>query len=319
MLVIERSTGCWHDSRVRDLPDWLQAGDCMVLNDTRVIPARLEGRRVGAGGELGGRAEVLLLEPDGGGRPGWRALVRPGRRLRPGSSVEVAGTRIKVLERLGSGVRRVEFEEKPEFDVERFAELHGQMPLPPYIRRGADPSDQDRYQTSYARRPGSVAAPTAGLHFDEPLLRRVRANRATVAKVTLHVGLGTFQPVRAARAEDHRMHAERFEVTSKAAAAIRASSRTVAVGTTCVRTLETVAKRGCGMVRAMRGETDLFILPGHEFRAVDALLTNFHLPRSTLLMLVAAFAGKELILDAYRHAVRHEYRFYSYGDCMLVL
>ena len=319
MLVVDRRAGDWHDSRVAELPDWLRQGDCLVVNDTRVIPARLVGRRVGQGGEPGGSAEVLLLEPDGESEGDWRALVRPGRRLRPGSAVVVAGTRIRVGERLGDGVRRIRFETGPGFCVERFAGDHGEVPLPPYIRREVDESDKERYQTAFARRPGSVAAPTAGLHFDGALLRRLQTHGVGLAKITLHVGLGTFRPVGTGRVEDHRMHSERFEVMPEAAEAIGAAGRIVAVGTTCVRTLETVAARGGGSVSAMYGDTDLFIRPGHEFLAVDGLLTNFHLPRSTLLMLVAAFAGKDLVLAAYAHAVREDYRFYSYGDCMLVL
>ncbi len=319
MLVVDRRAGAWHDSRVGELPDRLRQGDCLVVNDTRVIPARLVGRRVGQGGEPGGSAEVLLLEPDGESKGDWRALVRPGRRLRPGSAVVVAGTRIRVGERLGDGVRRIRFETGPGFCVERFAGDHGEVPLPPYIRREVEESDKERYQTTFARRPGSVAAPTAGLHFDGPLLRRLQTHGVGLAKITLHVGLGTFRPVGTERVENHRMHSERFEVTREAAEAIGTAGRIVAVGTTCVRTLETVAARGGGSVSAMYGDTDLFICPGHEFLAVDGLLTNFHLPRSTLLMLVAAFAGKDLVLAAYAHAVREDYRFYSYGDCMLVL
>ncbi len=319
MLVVDRRSGTWSDSRVSSLPDWLRPGDCLVLNDTRVFPARLLGRRLGASGELAGSAEVLLLGPADAARAAWTALVRPGRRLPPGAAVEVAGVRLRVLDRLADGVRRVEFDEGAEFDVEAFAAEHGHVPLPPYIRRAAGNADRERYQTVYAEHAGSVAAPTAGLHFDGALLGDLRAGGVGIAKITLHVGLGTFRPVNAARVEEHRMHAERFEVSARAAAALGGPGRTVAVGTTCVRALETAAARGAGVVRATRGITDLFIRPGHEFLSVDALLTNFHLPRSTLLMLVAAFAGRGLILDAYAHAVREEYRFYSYGDCMLVL
>ena len=320
MLVLDRGAGTWTDSRFRDLPERLEPGDCLVVNDSRVLAARLLGRRLlPATGSPGGSAEILVLEPDTRGCGRWRALVRPGRRLDEGASIHVGGIEVLVLDRLADGVRIVEFPGLDKAAVERLLAKRGRVPLPPYIRRSDDDADRERYQTVFAREGGSVAAPTAGLHFDERLLRAVRGRGAEVAQITLHVGLGTFRPVSAERVEDHLVHSERFDVPLRAAETIRAARRTIAVGTTAVRALESAAVRAGGSVGPMRGETDLFISPGFQFRAVDGLLTNFHLPRSTLLMLVAAFAGTELVLEAYAHAVQEKYRFYSYGDCMLIL
>lgn len=315
MLVLERGAGRWTDGAVRDLPQWVGTGDCLVVNNSRVLAARLLGRRRPGSG----KAEILLLEPCPGKSGRWRALVRPGRKLLPGSVVDAAGVEIRVLEAAPDGLRTVEFPGLDAAGVERLLERHGRVPLPPYIRRPDDQEDRERYQCVFARAAGSVAAPTAGLHFDEPLLEALRLRGARVAELTLHVGLGTFRPIAAARTEDHRMHAERFELQEAAAAAIRTARRRIAVGTTCVRALEAIAARHAGAVRPASGATDLFIAPGFRFRAVDALLTNFHLPRSTLLMLVSAFAGRELVRAAYAHAVRERYRFYSYGDCMLIV
>ncbi len=314
MLVLDRGSGTWKDSQFRDLPCHVGRGDCLVVNNSRVLAARLIGRRRT---KEGGGAEILLLEAASGIAGAWKALVRPGRRLPAGTCVEVGDVRVLVKERLADGIRVVEFPDLDAGAVDRFVADQGRVPLPPYIRRDDDEGDRERYQTVFARAAGSVAAPTAGLHFDDALLRAVRQRGAEVAKITLHVGLGTFRPVAAEQVEDHRMHAERFEIPPEAAAAVRSANRTVAVGTTAVRALETAAARG--PVRPMSGDTDLFITPGFRFRAVGSLLTNFHLPRSTLLMLVAAFAGRDLVLEAYAHAVREEYRFYSYGDCMLIV
>ena len=320
MLVVDRKAGTWADARVLDLPDRLERGDCLVANNSRVLPARLLGRRRHASeGRPGAAAEILLLEAEDPDAGTWLALVRPGRKLPVGSVVEVAGVGIHILEHAGDGVRRVQFSEMRGDHVERFMALHGHMPLPPYIRRDDEVADRERYQTVFAKRGGSVAAPTAGLHFDAALLDDVRHRGAHIAEITLHVGLGTFRPVSAERIEDHAMHAERFEVSAAAAAAISAARRSIAVGTTAVRTLEAAAAHGGGEIRPLRGRTDLFITPGFRFQAVDALLTNFHLPKSTLLMLVAAFAGTDLVLAAYAHAVREQYRFYSFGDCMLIV
>ena len=320
MLVLDRSSGTWADARFRDLPDRLGRGDCLVVNDSRVLAARLRGHRVvPATDQPGGRSEILVLGRDTQGKGRWRALVRPGRKLGVGASIDVGGTEAVVQDRLEDGVRIVEFPGLDDAGVERLLDDRGRVPLPPYIRREDDDTDRKRYQTVFARKGGSVAAPTAGLHFDKRLVRTLRERGVEVAVVTLHVGLGTFRPVTASRVEDHTMHSEWFDVPPSAAEAIGAARRTIAVGTTAVRALESAATRAEGPMRPTRGETGLFILPGFRFRVVDGLLTNFHLPRSTLLMLVAAFAGTDLVLEAYAHAVREKYRFYSYGDCMLSL
>jgi S-adenosylmethionine:tRNA ribosyltransferase-isomerase len=280
----------------------------MVVNDTRVIAARVRGRRA-----TGGAVEVFLLRPDPAG--GWEALVRPGRRLRAGEIVTgVGGTRLEIGERLPSGRRRVRGVDAEIPDVMRRA---GEVPLPPYIHGTL--ADPQRYQTVYAATDGAVAAPTAGLHFTPEVLDRIRSRGVEVVAVTLHVGLGTFKPVTVDDVTAHRMETEFYEITFEAADAINARrGRLIAVGTTAVRTLEAAAGSD-GRVRAERGETELFLYPGATFRVVDALVTNFHLPRSTLLMLVSAFAGRELILRAYAEAMRQRYRFYSFGDAMLIV
>ena len=317
MLVVDRQLGSLSDQRVRDLPDQLRAGDCLVVNNSRVLAARLLGtRRSSADSGKGGAAEILVLEPHDASAGLWRSLVRPGRKLPDGARVDIGGTEVVVRGRAAGGQRIVEFRGLDEEGVQRLLERHGHVPLPPYIRRDDEIADRARYQTVFARAAGSVAAPTAGLHFDESLLAAVRARGAAVAELTLHVGLGTFRPVTEERVERHRMHAERFELSPQAADAVARADRTVAVGTTSVRTLETVARNGG---KPQRGATDLFIVPGFQFQAVGALLTNFHLPRSTLLMLVAAFGGRDLVREAYEHAIRERYRFYSYGDCMLIV
>ena len=319
MLVVDRHSGIWSDAWVRELPERLGEWDCLVVNNSRVLAARIVGkRRPPQGGQLGGAAEILVVEPEDAAAGIWRALVRPSRKLRPGSLVETDWATIKVLGHAGHGMRTVEFLDLNGGAVNRLLASRGHVPLPPYIRRDDDTADRERYQTVFAREPGSVAAPTAGLHFDEPLLDRIRRRGASVAELTLHVGPGTFRPVSEPHVENHRMHAERFEVPEATADAIRGARRTIAVGTTVVRALETAAARG-EPIRSQHGQTDLFIAPGFRFHAVDALLTNFHLPRSTLLMLVAAFAGEDLVRRAYAHAVRQRYRFYSYGDCMLIV
>jgi S-adenosylmethionine:tRNA ribosyltransferase-isomerase len=285
-----------------------------VLNDTRVIPARLYGRSAG-----GGRMEVLLIERVT--EREWEALVKPGKRARPGAVIEIAeGLAAEVMDKREEGSAHrylLRFTEPIEPHLERL----GHIPLPPYIHRPDTAEDRERYQTVYASRPGAVAAPTAGLHFSEELLREIEAAGIETARVTLHVGIGTFKPVAAERTEEHRMDRERYEIGEEAAEAVRrareAGRRVVAVGTTVVRTLEGAALAGGGEVRAGSGATDLFITPGFRFQAVDVLLTNFHLPRSTLLMLVSAFAGRERVLAFYEEAIREGYRFYSYGDAML--
>jgi S-adenosylmethionine:tRNA ribosyltransferase-isomerase len=320
MLVLRRAGGAPEHRRVADLPEFLRAGDLLVVNDTRVIPCRLEARK-----PTGGRVELFLLEERAPGL--WDALLHASRRPRPGTPLAIGSGRARatVVEEGERGRALVRVESDVPFAEVLAAE--GRTPLPPYIARaGADAAqesaDRERYQTVYARAPGAVAAPTAGLHFSEALLARLASAGVGRAAVTLHVGLGTFRPVTSERAEDHVLEAERYEVAAAAAEAVaaarRAGGRVVAVGTTTVRTLETAAA-GDGEVRASSGRSALFIRPPYRFRAVDALLTNFHLPRSTLLMLVCAFAGRERVLAAYAEAVREGYRFYSYGDAMLIL
>ncbi len=310
LLVLDRE-GRERHRRVRDLLALLAPGDLLVVNDTRVIPARLFARRAGGGG----RVELLLVERVG--EREWEALAGPGRRARPGAVLELApGLTAEVVGTAPTGRRRVRFSEPVEPHLERL----GHVPLPPYIQRADEAEDRERYQTVYARRPGAVAAPTAGLHLSAELLAALAAAGIERAEVTLHVGPGTFKPVTAERLASHRMESERYEIGETAAAAIRRArargGRVVAVGTTVVRTLEAAALRQ-GEVTAGSGATDLFITPGFPFRVVDLLLTNFHLPRSTLLLLVAAFAGRERVLAAYTEAIAAGYRFYSYGDAML--
>jgi len=302
LLVLDRRTGAVRHRVFRDLAGELHEGDLLVVNDTRVLPVRIRARRA-----TGGAAEVLLLEPREGGA--WEALVRPYRRLRDGERLDARGLAVVVLERLGDGRAVV----RPEAagSLEEALAVAGEMPLPPYITER--PADPGRYQTVYARHPGSAAAPTAGLHFTAEILDQCRV-RAEIAYVTLHVGLGTFQPLHAERVEDGRLHSERYCISEENAAKLRAAERVVCVGTTSVRTVESAWQDG-----RMAGETEIFIYPGYRFRRAGAMLTNFHLPRTSLLLLVSAFGGKDLVLAAYRHAVESNYRFYSYGDCMLLL
>jgi S-adenosylmethionine:tRNA ribosyltransferase-isomerase len=314
LLVLNRGTGAVSHRQFVDLPDLVAAGDLVVVNDSRVIPARLLARRSG-----GGAAEVLLIARETDGT--WRALVRPGARIRAGSRLRLPGDdAIEIVAMLPSGQRRVRL--AGDGGDEAIIARHGQVPLPPYITREPQDLDRERYQTVYAAAPGSVAAPTAGLHFTPGLLARLEERGAAVARLTLHVGPGTFRPVAAADPDHHVLDAEWFTLPSATARRIaetRERGRDVwAVGTTVARTLEACGEPA-GTVRAEAGRTALFIRPGHSFRVVDHLLTNFHLPRSTLLMLVAAFAGREQVLQAYAEAIRHRYRFYSYGDAMLVL
>jgi S-adenosylmethionine:tRNA ribosyltransferase-isomerase len=318
LLVLPRRSGPLEHRRFRELPGLLAPGDLLVLNDTRVIPARLEGTK-----ETGGRCELLLCErlPSDGAAPGarFRALGQASKAIRPGQRLAF-GPLVAVVEAAeGEGFLVVRFDR----DGAPFAEVLervGHVPLPPYIRRPDLPADRERYQTVFARVPGSAAAPTAGLHFTPELLARLETRGVVRASVTLHVGPGTFLPVRQETVEEHRMHQEQYEVPEAAAAAFAAcrarGGRVVAVGSTVVRTLES-AHAG-SWLRAGPGRTSLLVLPGHSWRAVDALVTNLHLPRSTLLMLVCAFAGRERVLAAYDEAVRERYRFYSYGDAMLI-
>ena len=312
MLVVDPNTDELLHARVRDLPRYLNPGDVIVLNDSRVLPARLLGRRAD-----GGEAEVLLLRPVDGGSHRWEALIRPARRLDPGSRIQFTGSSLAVAvdERDGeTAVIRLNGVADPLAEVRRI----GEMPTPPYIKEHL--ADPERYQTVFARAEGSAAAPTAGLHFTHELLAAVRARGVGLAFVTLHVGLDTFRPVRVDDPTEHHIHREWFSLDEDTARLINDThsrgGRVVAVGTTCVRVLESAAK-GDTVVAGERW-TELLILPGHRFRVVDALLTNFHLPKSTLLMLVSAFAGREAILAAYREAIVHRYRFYSFGDCMFI-
>jgi S-adenosylmethionine:tRNA ribosyltransferase-isomerase len=362
--------GSWQDRQFRDFPDLLQPDDLVVLNNTRVFPARLYGRRSGERAQtvsphnpaardfLRGCVEVLLTRQISSDPNEWECLVRPGRKIGVGEKLFFADLdsreepnvpaelEAEVTARSTFGERRICFRPVPDF----FARIErlGHVPLPPYIDRPDCPADRDRYQTVYASTIGSVAAPTAGLHFTPAILDRIRARGIEIAEITLHVGLGTFQPVRVEQVEDHKLHRESYEISAGAAEAINRAKiqgrRVVAVGTTTVRTLEFAAgqarkiggeqvltesnqglsrvereaEREYGRVQPGRGEADIFIYPGHRFRIVDALLTNFHLPQSTLLMLVCAMAGRQFVLQAYRHAVEAGYRFFSYGDCMFI-
>jgi S-adenosylmethionine:tRNA ribosyltransferase-isomerase len=298
-----------HDRTVRDLPALLQPGDLLVFNDTKVIPARLIGTR-----PSGGKVEALLIRAQGPDR--WLAFAKPGKRLKRGDALAFEGLGGKVAAKHDDGSIDIVFD-RGGADLLTAIETAGAVPLPPYIRGGvADARDRADYQTLFARIDGSVAAPTAGLHFTPELMAALAAAGVRTANVTLHVGAGTFQPVRVDDTDQHKMHSEWGEVPQATADAIATAKRVVSIGTTALRLLESVAREGS--VRAWTGETDIFITPGYEFRAVDLLLTNFHLPRSTLFMLVSAFAGLDRMKAAYAHAVRERYRFYSYGDCCLL-
>ena len=330
LLVVDRVAGAWTDSRFDEIGDLLRPEDLLVVNETAVFPARLKARRAN-----GAEVEILLVRPRDGEDPEsaegweWDAMAGPGRKARPGDALELLdcsgeplpGASVEVLDRLPGGGRTVRLHVPG--DPWSWIAAHGHVPLPPYIDRPDEPFDRERYQTVYARRRGAVAAPTAGLHFTPELLERLAAKGVRRAAVTLHVGPGTFRPVSAERAEDHRMEAEWYRIEPEAATALAEArargGRVVAVGTTVVRALESAARGWERDPAAAEGWTDLFVRPGHAFRWVDVLLTNFHLPRSTLLLLVSAFAGRDLVLEAYRHAVRSGYRFYSYGDAMIVI
>ncbi len=334
LLHLDRASGRITHGRIVDLPRFLQPGDLVVVNNTRVFPARLMGRRVPSGGAV----ECLLVRREateprrtaGGAASSssdevWEALMHPGQKLKPGGRVEFGDEKImhgEVLERrfFGRRVIRLRTEDWPTVDAA--IDAIGHVPLPPYIKRPDTAADRDRYQTMFARARGSIAAPTAGLHFTPAILDALRTRGVERAEITLHVGYGTFQPVRVDRVEDHRLEAEDYEISAGAAASIESARherrRIVAVGTTTTRTLESVARTHGGAVVAGSGASELFIYPGFEFQVVGALVTNFHLPQSSLLMLVSAFAGHELALTAYHTAVAERYRFYSYGDAMLI-
>jgi S-adenosylmethionine:tRNA ribosyltransferase-isomerase len=327
MLVVDRATGAFLDRHFADFPSQLRSGDLLVLNDSRVIPARLFGRRANSRGkqDATGQIEVLLTAPDGAGD--WIALVRPGRKVRVGDALEFLDSSgeivlsAQVLAAGEFGERTLRFE--PVADFYAALEQIGHIPLPPYIKRDDQNSDRERYQTVFAQQKGSVAAPTAGLHFTPEILAEIDARGVEIAKITLHVGLGTFAPLRVEKVSDIHLHRERYTISPATAEAINnargAKRRIVAVGTTTVRTLEHVARTANGgELQPHSGETEIFISPGYRFQLVDAMLTNFHLPQSSLMMLVSAFAGRERVLAAYEHAVREKYRFFSYGDCMFL-
>jgi S-adenosylmethionine:tRNA ribosyltransferase-isomerase len=303
LMVLDVRRGTIANHTFRDLPRFLLPGDALVLNETKVLPARLQAKK-----PTGGKVELLFLRdlgPDRGGA--WEVLARPSKRLRPGLGLQTGGDRLEIVESLGDGHWAVSAP-----DVRGLLESSGSMPLPPYIR--PTPETESSYQTVYARNEGSAAAPTAGFHFTERVLQGAERAGARIASITLHVGVGTFMPVRTERLEEHKMHAEYYSVPREAARIVEGSSRVIAAGTTVARTLETWAATG-----EVEGESELFVYPGYRWRSVDTLLTNFHLPRSTLLAMVMSFGGEELVREAYRAAVRERYRFYSFGDAMLLL
>jgi len=314
LLVYDRRTRTIEHRIFRDVVDYLEAGDALVINDTKVIPARLIGYRA----DTGGKIEFLLLRRLEGDR--WEIIERPGRRAQIGATFVFGNGELKarILEKTSQGGRIVEFIYDGIF--EEILDRLGQMPLPPYIKEKLD--DKNRYQTVYAKNDGSAAAPTAGLHFTNELLQRIEDKGVNIVHITLHVGLGTFRPVKEEDISKHQMHSEYYQVSQQAADVIndthRAGHKVFAVGTTCVRTLETVTDQQ-GITHAQEGWTDIFIYPGYRFKVVDALITNFHLPKSTLLMLVSAFAGRDEMLSVYQEAVRQRYRFFSFGDAMLIL
>src|SRR5262245_42081457 len=331
LLHLERAAGVMTHASMASLPDLLMPGDVLVVNDSRVFPARLLGRRVPSGGSV----ECLLIGrsldretpdslPDAASEV-WEALMHPGQKLKPGTHVVFEGLVVvhgEVLERRFFGRRLIRLWTHDGSPLDRAVDAIGHVPLPPYIKRDDSSLDRERYQTVFARERGSVAAPTAGLHFSPALLDAIKARGVEITALTLHVGYGTFQPVRAERVEDHTIEPERYEISRAAAArvnlALDEGRRVIAVGTTTTRTLEAAARAGNGRLAEGASATNLFIYPGFEFRVIAGLLTNFHLPQSSLLMLVSAFAGRERVLEAYREAVAARYRFYSYGDAMLI-
>ncbi len=332
MLVLNRATGAYHDNFFRNLPQFLRPGDLLILNDSRVIPARLYAIRAGLhtqhnSPDPSGRIEVLLTQQLADND--WTALVRPSRKIQPGERLLFHASNeprplleAEILTAGEFGERTLRFSPTPDFHA--ILNKIGHMPLPPYIHRDDTAEDRDRYQTIFSHEPGSAAAPTAGLHFTEEILSQLKQNKVQIETITLHVGLGTFQPVRAENLEDIRLHAEHYTLPAATANAIntalREGNRIIAAGTTTTRTLEHCAEIAHGEpLTPHSGQTNIFLSPGHNFRIISGLLTNFHLPKSTLLMLVSAFAGSETVLAAYAHAVQQKYSFFSYGDCMLLL
>lgn len=321
LLVVDRARGSWADRMIADLPGLLAPGDLLALNNSRVVPARLIGHRDPSGGQV----ECLLLRRLDSDR--WDALMHPGQKMKPGTHARfgegVLSLRAEVLSQHTFGRRVIRLTPAEGGDVDRIVDAIGHMPLPPYIHRDDTAEDRERYQTVYASRRGSVAAPTAGLHLTPALLEALERRGIERVEITLHVGYGTFEPVRTAIVEEHRLHPEPFEIdadaASRFAAAQREGRRIISVGTTTTRTLEAVAAAHGGVIEPGAGEASLFIYPGFRFQVCGGLLTNFHLPKSSLLLLVCAFGGTDLVLAAYRHAIAKEYRFYSYGDAMLIL
>lgn len=314
LLVVNKETGDMEDKHFHDILDELQPGDALVMNNTRVLPARLYGEKP----ETGGHLEVLLLTNTEGDT--WETLIKPAKRAKVGTEIQFGDGRLKavVKEELEHGGRIIEF--KYDGIFLEILESLGEMPLPPYIKERLD--DPDRYQTVYAEENGSAAAPTAGLHFTKELLEEIKAKGVHLVYLTLHVGLGTFRPVGVDNIEEHHMHSEFYRLTEEAAKQLnevrQAGGRIVAVGTTSIRTLETIGTKFNGEIQADSGWTDIFITPGYQFKVVEAFSTNFHLPKSTLVMLVSAFAGKDLTLAAYQHAIEEKYRFFSFGDAMFI-
>lgn len=314
LLVVNKETGAMEDKHFHDILDELQPGDALVMNNTRVLPARLYGEKP----ETGGHLEVLLLTNTEGDT--WETLIKPAKRAKVGTEIQFGDGRLKavVKEELEHGGRIIEF--KYDGIFLEILESLGEMPLPPYIKERLD--DPDRYQTVYAEENGSAAAPTAGLHFTKELLEEIKAKGVHLVYLTLHVGLGTFRPVSVDNIEEHHMHSEFYRLTEEAAKQLnevrQAGGRIVAVGTTSIRTLETIGTKFNGEIQADSGWTDIFITPGYQFKVVEAFSTNFHLPKSTLVMLVSAFAGKDLTLAAYQHAIEEKYRFFSFGDAMFI-
>jgi S-adenosylmethionine:tRNA ribosyltransferase-isomerase len=319
MMVVDRNSGKIDHKSFYDLPEFLKKGDALVTNNSRVIPAKLTGKKA-----TGGLVEMLLLSRNGGPLPDsqiWEVLLRPAKRVGIGTQIFFGNEgRAEVIERISEKKWYLKFETETKFDS--FLERHGRTPLPPYIKRGKDENrsfeDIERYQTIYARVPGSVAAPTAGLHFSPQLLTTLKEKGFDIVSVTLHVGYGTFLSIETESVEDHSMEKEFFAVGAETARTINRAKRVVAVGTTSTRVLESVAD-DTGTIKQLSGHTALFIYPGYCFKRVDVLLTNFHLPKSSLLLLVCAFGGKDLMQEAYKKAIEEKYRFYSYGDCMLIL
>ena len=316
LMVIDRRLGTIEHRAFRDIRDYLTPGDLLVLNDTRVLPARLVGKK-----ETGGKVEVLLIPPTNGAGKTWDCLIKGAGRAKPGLRIRFEQDLYGEVEEIKDGRGRIRFPGEEDRILDILNNI-GHIPLPPYIKRQDEPQDKDRYQTIFAQRGGAIAAPTAGLHFTSAVLQSLRDYGVAVRSITLHIGIGTFSPVKAENTEDHRMEAEWVEIPEEVARSIQETKsrggRVVAVGTTTTRSLESFSGQNGG-VNPGRGTTLLFICPPYRFRVIDCLLTNFHLPKSTLIMLVSAFAGKELLMEAYRVAIERRYRFYSYGDAMLII